>query len=279
MDTTPVDLTEAAAIEAAEARAWADLYAACPSGFAAEAGLRTREVAGALVLSWAATGRRYFSRVIGLGVVAEASPEALDDILHGYGDAGITMFLLQSLPHCRPAEYESWLRERGLKAFDVQDRVVRDGRTPAEALPAPGGREIAIERITHDTADEWASFLQRVYRLDTGPWLQKLIGRPGWSQYVARENGETVAARGMFIGPDGTAWFGMDGPVPGLTTKDYAPDAAICAFMVEDGLIQGATSFIADIEVASPDMDTPAYDYFGRLGFRRPYVRTHYARI
>ncbi len=39
MDTTPVDLTEAAAIEAAEARAWADLYAACPSGFAAEAGL------------------------------------------------------------------------------------------------------------------------------------------------------------------------------------------------------------------------------------------------
>lgn len=279
MDTTPVDLTEAAAIEAAEARAWADLYAACPPAFAAEAGLGTREVGGALALSWAATGRRYFSRVIGLGVVAEASTEALDDILHGYGEAGITMFLLQSLPHCRPAEYESWLRDRGLEAFDVQDRVVRDGRAPAEPLPAPNGREIAVERVTHDIADEWATFLQRVYRLDTGPWLQKLIGRPGWSQYVARENGEIVAARGMFIGPDGTSWFGMDGPVPGLTTQDYTPDAAICAFMVEDGLVQGATSFIADIEVASPDMDTPAYDYFDRLGFRRPYVRTHYARI
>jgi hypothetical protein len=278
MDTTPVGPAEAAAIEAAEARAWKDLYAACPPGFATKAGLGTREVAGALVLSWAATGRRYFSRVIGLGVVAEASPEALDDILQGFGDAGITMFLLQSLPHCRPAEYESWLRERGLEAFDVQDRVVRDGRTPAEALPAPDGREIAVERVTHAAADEWASFLQRVYRLDTGPWLQELIGRPGWSQYVARENGEIDAARGMFIGPDGTAWLGMDGPVPGLTTKDYAPDAAICAFMVEDGLVSGATSFIADIELASPGMDTPAYDYFGRLGFRRPYVRTHYAR-
>jgi hypothetical protein len=26
-------------------------------------------------------------------------------------------------------------------------------------------------------------------------------------------------------------------------------------------------------------MDTPAYRHFSRLGFRRPYVRTHYARI
>ena len=35
------------------------------------------------------------------------------------------MFLLQSLPHCQPADYEDWLRERGLEAFDAQDRVIR----------------------------------------------------------------------------------------------------------------------------------------------------------
>src|SRR5213593_1606186 len=121
LDTSPVDLRTAAAIEAAEARAWTDLYAAAPAGWAADVGVGTQEVGGALVLRWAATGRRYFSRAIGLGLVEPASRAAIGEILDGYGRAGITMFLLQSLPQCRPVHYESWLREFGLETFDAQD--------------------------------------------------------------------------------------------------------------------------------------------------------------
>jgi hypothetical protein len=276
MDTTAVDRHTAAVIEAAEARAWADMYAAAPAEFAGAAGLDAREVGGALMLRWAATGRRYFSRTIGLGVSTPASEAQLDEILAGYRDAGIEMFLLQSLPHCRPAAYEAWLRERGLEPFDAQDRVVRGGE-PYKAAPAPAGRALTVERVDARSADEWAEFLQGVYRLDTGAWLQALPGRPGWHQYVAREGGEIVAARGMYIGPDGTAWLGMDGPVPGVHWDDFAPDAALCTFMVQDGLSHGARGFIADIEAPSDAMDTPAYEYFGELGFKRPYARTHWA--
>src|SRR5712692_10337886 len=60
IDTRPVDRATAAAIEAAEARAWTDLYAAAPAAWATEAGISAREVAGAAVLSWGATSRRYF---------------------------------------------------------------------------------------------------------------------------------------------------------------------------------------------------------------------------
>ena len=278
IDTSPVSLATAAEIEAAEARSWADLYAAAPAGFAREAGLKTRTLGSTLTLSWAATGRRYFSRSIGLGVVEPATEEQLDQILAGWRDDGITMFLLQSLPHCRPAAYESWLRERGLEPFDVQDRVVRDAGPLAEGS-ASSSRELVVERVDRESRDEWAEFLQRVYRLDTGPWLQELIGRPGWFQYVARAGGEIVAARAMHIGPDGTAWLGMDGPVPGLMTDDYEPDAALCARIVAEGLVAGVRRFIADIEAPAEDMDTPAYEYFGRLGFSRPYVRTHWAVI
>jgi hypothetical protein len=235
-------------------------------------------VAGALVLTWAATGRRYFSRVIGLGVTAPASAAAVDEILDGYERAGITMFLFQSLPHCIPAGYGTWLRERRLEPFDAQDRIIRDS-SPLVAPAPPTERRLSVERVTHATADEWAAFLQRVYRLDTGPWLQQLIGRAGWHQYVAREDGRIVGARGMFIGPGGAAWLGMDGPVPGVTTDDYEPDAAICAFAVADGLTRGARSFLADIEAPAPTLDTPAYSSFAGLGFRRPYVRTHYTRL
>jgi hypothetical protein len=278
MDTAPVSLATAAEIEAAEARSWADLYAAAPAHFAREAGVRTREVGGTLAISWAATGRRYFSRAIGLGVVEPATEEQLDQILAGWREAGITMFLLQSLPHCVPPAYEDWLRERGLEPFDAQDRIVRDGNPLAESSDFTR-REFVVERVDRESEDEWAEFLQRVYRLETGRWLQELIRRPGWFQYVARADGEVVAARGMHIGSDGTAWLGMDGPVPGVVSDDYEPDSALCGRIVADGLVARARRFIADIEAPSEAMDTPAYEYFARLGFSRPYVRTHWAVV
>ncbi len=276
MNTRPVDARVAAAIEAAEARAWADLYAAAPADFAESVGLGFRAVAGAVVLRWAATGRRHFSRAIGLGVIAPATEAAIDDIVAGYHDARIEMFLLQSLPHCQPAEYEGWLRARGLQPFDAQDRVLRGGEPTADPPPLPSARRFVVEPVPRATADGWAGFLQRVYHLDTGPWLQHLIDRPGWHPYLAREDGEIVAARTMYIGEDGLAWLGMDGPVPGVSSDDYEPDAAICARIVEDGLKLGARGFLADIEAPSQAMDTPAYEYFPALGFRRPYTRTHW---
>ena len=115
--------------------------------------------------------------------------------------------------------------------------------------------------------------------LEVRAGLAALVGRAGWHQYVAREGGAIVAARGMYIGPDGMAWLGMDGPVPGLTTDDHEPDTAICDVAVRDGLARGARGFLADIEAPSPALDTHAYERFAQLGFRRPYVRTHYARI
>jgi hypothetical protein len=279
MDTTPVDRATAAAIEAAEMRAWRDLYGAAPADFAAAAGLWTGTIGGALMLRWSASGRRYFSRTIGVGVVAPATTEAVDKILEGYERAGIAMFLLQSLPHCRPAEYEDWLRERGLEAFDAQDRIVRGAGPLAARERESDWRNLVVERVGPATADEWAEFLQRASRLDTGSWLQQLVGRRGWHQYIARQDGQVVATRSMYIGDDGMTWMGMDGPVPGITTEDYEPDSAICDLMVRDGLALGARTFLADIEAPSETQDTPAYEHFGRLGFRRPYNRTHHTRV
>jgi hypothetical protein len=265
----------AAAIEAAEARAWADMYAAAPREFAESAGVATRTVAGALVISWAATGRRYFSRTIGLGVMEPATAAAVDDIVDGYADAGIGMFLIASQPHSRGLE--EILRERGFEPFDVQERVLRGaGPVPEPRRPRSPDRHLEVERVAGATADEWAEFLQRVYSLDTGRWLQALVDRPRWHQYVAREDGEIVAARGMYVTPERVAWVGMDGPVPGLGTQDFEPDAALWERIVADGLAAGARSFIADIEAPSPSRDTLAYRYFDALGFRVPYARTHW---
>jgi hypothetical protein len=278
LDTSPVDLDTAASIEAAEICSWRDLYAAAPANWAAESGLSAETLGGALILRWAATGRRYFSRVIGLGLSEPATRRAIAEIIAGYERAGISMYLLQSLPQCRPVRYERWLHDLGFEPFDAQDRVVRDGRPLDGSPPADGERKLVVEPVTDDTAAAWTAFLERHYRLDTGPWLARLIGRPGWHQYLALERGEIVAARGMHVGPDGTAWLGMDAPVPGIMSDDYGPDAALCTRIVADGLAYGARRFIADIEAPSATSAARAREIFGGLGFARPYVRTHWAR-
>jgi hypothetical protein len=281
VDTRPVDAATAAAVEAAEARAWADLIAAAPGGYAARLGLGSCRVGGALVIRCRGGGfdRGLFNRAIGLGVVAPATRAAVDAIVAGFRDAGVRRFMLLAQPHCRPAGYPGWLTDHGLRPSGAWDRVVR-GAAPLAAGAAGPARELEIRSVETATADLWADFLSSVYGLDAAPWLRALHGRPGWTHRLAYEDGRPVGARSMFLpGPGELAFLAVDGPVPGVMTSDHAPDAAICRALVADGLARGAAGFAADIEAPSAAMDTPAYAIFSRLGFRVPYTRTHHTAV
>jgi hypothetical protein len=223
--------------------------------------------------------RGLFNRPIGLGVLEPATRAAVADIRDGFDAAGATRAMLVSQPECAPAGYAGWLAELGHEPRGAWDRVVRDGAPLASAANGAGGREIAVSLVGDDTVEEWSELLVGVYRVDAGPWLRALHGRPGWRHYLAREDGRPVAARSMYLPAPGTvAFLAVDGPVPGVMTADYEPDAAILARILADGLRLGAAGFAADIEAPSPARDTPAYATFGRLGFRIPYTRTHHMR-
>lgn len=66
--------------------------------------------------------------------------------------------------------------------------------------------------------------------------------------------------------------------VEGLADRIDEPEAG-AEVLVDGRARHGARRFIADIEAPSAHLDTPAHTTFGRLGFTRPYVRTHYARL
>jgi hypothetical protein len=277
IDTRPVDAATAAAIEAAEVRSWADLVAAAPTDFAARVGLRAERVGAALAIGCVGGGfdRGLFNRPIGLGVLEPATRETVSELVAAYRQSGATRFMLVSQPHCRPAEYDAWLVEEGLRAGGAWDRVVRDGAALVAATVDPD-REIDVRPVGEGDAGLWSGYLADVYGVDARPWLAGLHGRPGWHHYLASEGGRLVGARSFHLPAGGEyAWLGVDGPVPGVMTADHTPDARICARIVADGLALGARGFVADIEAPSAAMDTPAYGIFAGLGFRRPYTRTH----
>jgi hypothetical protein len=278
---TVATAAEAAAIEAVEARAWADLVAACPPLHAARIGLEARWAGPVLVVGCPGGGfdRGLFNRPIGLGVLEPATRAAVAGIASGLEAAGATRSMLVSQPQCTPATYPAWLAELGLEPKGSWDRVVRDGGPLPPGTDGAGGRDIVVSDVGPEAVEEWSELLVGVYRVDAGPWLRALHGRPGWRHYLAREDSRPVAARSMYLpAPGEVAFLAVDGPVPGVMTADYGPDAAILAGIVADGVAMGAAGFAADIEAPSPGRDTPAYTTFARLGFGIPYTRTHHMR-
>jgi hypothetical protein len=277
--TEPVDLAAAIAFEAAEARAWTDLTAAVPAEHARKIGLEVDRVAGAVVVRCSGGGfeRGLFNRPIGFGVFEPATREALAELLAGFRERSIERFIVPLQPHSRPAELARWLDAAGLSARGAWDRIVRDDQALADDAPAAPDGRLDVAGVDAGSVDEWADFLSEVYAVDAGPWLRALAGRAGWRHFLAREDGAIVAARSSYLAEEGAlAFLGVDGPVPGVMTSDYAPDAAICRAIVADGLARRAAGFVADIEAPSPELDTPPYRDFAALGFMRPYARVHY---
>jgi hypothetical protein len=94
-------------------------------------------------------------------------------------------------------------------------RVVRDDAPLAVSTGGDHGRELAVSLVDPGAGEEWIDLLVGVYRVDAGPWLEALHGRPGWRHYLAREDGRPVAARSMYLpGLSAIAFLAVDGPCP-----------------------------------------------------------------
>jgi hypothetical protein len=211
-----------------------------------------------------------------LGLIAPASEQQVDELLAVYWEANIRTFAIYHNPHCQPAQLPEWFKARNLRVQGGWDRVYRDNAAPTTIVTPPQAK-YRVEKVTPETAAEWADYLDACYGLPTKPWLLSLVERPSWHHYLLRFEAQTVAVRSMYIHHDGMAWLGIEAPVPGIMTPAYHLDFQICQTIVRDGLNLGVKHFVADIEAPTSEMNTPAYHHFQQLGFRRPYFRSHYA--
>lgn len=263
-----------AKIENAEVTAWRDLFAAQPDEFRIEQGCGSAKIEDISVFTCKKIPFQHFNVALDLSLSKAFSEATLDRVLAHFRAEGIPKFYLQITPVTQPEGAAEWLTRRGLRHVSSWHRIARGNEPLGEPLPI--AEKYEIEEVSAATAAEWAGFIDEVYGMPTKKWLLALSGRAGWHQVVCRSGGKIVAARSMKINADGSAYFMIDAPIPGLMTQNFEADYLLARRLVEIGLAAGVQFFTSDIEKPSALQDTPAYSFWTALGFRVAYEKRNF---
>ena len=258
-------------IEQTEIAAWRDLIDAAPESFRSINGLQYREINGGLAINFQREPIPLFNRVIGSGLSQLFTQEVIDTIKNFYTHH--EKYLVHYSMPMRPEGSESLLKQNGFYLAGSWERVVRNNQ-PVPSLPSFDSIEVKL--VDKSLTDSWVGFLLTTYGFNFDEWPRAFAARKGWRHYVAFRNNKIIACRSFYQTDKGTLFSGVDAPVPGVMTKDCAPDFAIWKKAITDGLQLGIVLFVADIELPDKTKNQAAYDGFKQLGFEIPYTRYHY---
>lgn len=271
----PARMVEACrAADAAEAAAYADMYAGAPAGVRTQLGLQVREISGATLLLAPGLPVPIFNRVIGLGTFEPATQSALDRILATYADAGVTSHWISVSPAAQPVELTGWLGARGLappkRATWAQmgwpDRAPPEVRTSLHVETAGAADAVPFAQVVAQ------AFGMPPVIVD---WLAHLVGRPGWQTYVARKDGRIVGGGFVFVQPP-LAWLGLGSVLPEFR-GDHG-QLALFAARIAHARSLGCTSIHTETGEPMGDEPNPSLTNMVRCGFEKIASRVNYAK-
>ncbi len=202
------------------------------------AGLSVHGVAG-----W--PGSAWHNTVSGAGLVAPATEKGLDVALALLARLGAQRPAVQVAEGAEPAaELTRWLLARGFTASPPLLRL----QAPAQA-GAPGTGEGDVEVAgPADGATVAAVCLQGFGQVDQR-WWRAGLGRPGWTQVLARRDGTAVATAALFVAGE-HAWLGSATTVPGA--RRTGAHAALVAARLALAAEQGARTVSVKCAAGSP---------------------------
>ena len=237
-------------LESAEFEAYLDLYRASPEI------AQVAEIGGAACTALPELPERIFNRVLNL-----TSTAPLDEIAAFYG-AG-PWWISDSHGLGPELEQLGFVRDYGWMKFS---RGVR---------PRQAQSDLHVERIDADRADDFARVVVGGYGMPE--WLHEMnarvVGRPGWSCYVAYDRDDPAGAGALFV-HKGVGWLGFGATLPGY--RGRGAQSAILAVRIEDARKQGCRTVVT--ETGEIEQGTPSNSYRNilRAGFREAGVRPNY---
>lgn len=124
-----VDRSVVSALDAIEAEAYSDLFAAAPPPIAHGMGLAVEHIAGATLLHASAAPIALFNRVIGLGHEAPATEAAVDAVIAAYRARGAKLLWVHVGPAAQPTEpwIAAMVGRKGWRAYVATEDSRRGG--------------------------------------------------------------------------------------------------------------------------------------------------------
>jgi hypothetical protein len=104
----------------------------------------------------------------------------------------------------------------------------------------------------------------------TGDWLAALVGRPGWTFFVAEDGGRPVGAAGLFV-EAGTAWLGFGGTLP--EHRGRGAQGVLFAARIRAAVDAGCTLLVTETGAPARHGPGPSYRNMLRFGFAPVYRR------
>lgn len=256
-------------IERTETEAWRSLLDAAPDSLRKVNGMKYMAIGGGTAINFQKNPIPLFNRVIGLGLSEPLTQQVIDSVKNFYTHD--EKYLIHFSWPMKPSNADALLKQNGFYIAGAWERIVRDNK------PLYGdGDTIEVRQVDSSLVESWVKFLIDTYGFDFYWWPRAFAFRQGWKHYVALRNGKIVSCRSFFTTKNKTIFSGVEAPVPGVMTSNHAPDFAIWKRAISDGLKEGATLFVADIELPDKEKNKEAYEGFKQLGFAIAYTRYHY---
>jgi hypothetical protein len=266
-----VSASDAARLEAAEAEAWIAMYEAAPASY----GAAVHRVGDATCLVLRAADTPLFNRVLGLGLSARATVNAVHDALARYADAGVANVNVQLAPGADPPELCAWLLARG---FRPAYRWVKVRRGPDAQVAERAPSALRVVEIGRADAAAWAETAAAGFGAPPlAGLLAASVGVAGFRPYLALDGDAPAGAGALYLARDGqTAWLGVGATRPDARRK--GAQGALMARRVGDALAAGRTVITTETGEERRGAPNPSYHNMRRTGFAPAYFKENWTR-
>jgi GNAT superfamily N-acetyltransferase len=237
-------------LEGAELAAFLDLLRASP-----ELG-DVAEIGGATCALLRRVDSRMFNRVLNL-----VSTEPLDEIAEFYGDR------------------QWWVSDsRGLGEALEQHGFARDYswmKFTRGVAPREAHSDLDVVRVGQDRAEDFGRVVAGGFEMPdwATPLGANVVGRPGWSCYVAYD-GEAPAGAGALFVHEQVGWLGFGATLAAF--RGRGAQSAILAARIEDARTQGCTIVVTETGELQEGRPSSSYRNILRAGFREAGIRPNY---
>ena len=271
----PADLSPDTArwLEMAEARAYADTYAAAAELPGNPAGANTAVIGGAIAHGLTVLDFFFFNRVVGLGVEQPATRADTAAAAAFFRDLGLTQAAIHVAPGARPAELTAWLEAEGFKQGSRWVKVWHD----LKEIAAPSAA-LRIERVGPESATAFRDVCLAAFEMPdaVAPLVTATVGRPGWSHYLGFDGDVPVSTAVLRVEGD-IAWLGYGATLESHRGRGW--QTAMLLRRLLDARTAGCRLAITETgEETEKDPVNHSYRNMIRTGFRLGYARRNWYR-